>query len=103
MNNMRNLMKQAQQMQQKLAEAQARLQEETVEATSGGGMVTAVVNGKHELISIKLKREAVDTDDLEMLEDLILAAVNEASRRVAERMSDEMGKLTGGFNVPGMF
>lgn len=103
MNNMRNLMKQAQQMQQKMAEAQARLQEETVEATSGGGMVTAVVNGKHELISIKLKREAVDPDDLEMLEDLILAAVNEASRRVSERMSDEMGKLTGGFGLPGMF
>jgi hypothetical protein len=96
-------MKQAQQMQAKMAEAQARLQEETAEATSGGGMVTAVANGKGELLSVKIKRDVVDPDDVEMLEDLVLTAANEALRKTRDRISEEMSKLTGGMNVPGMF
>jgi hypothetical protein len=96
-------MKQAQQMQAKMAVAQARLQEETAEASSGGGMVTVVANGKGELLSLKIKRDVVDPDDVEMLEDLVLAAANEALRMTRDRMSEEMNKLTGGMNVPGMF
>ena len=102
--DMRNLMKQAQQMQQRLAEAQAKMQEETAEATAGGGMVTAVVNGKHELVTLKIKPEAIDPEDVEMLEDMILGAVNEANRAVAEKMAEGMAKLTGGMGLPpGMF
>mgnify|MGYP001264808621 FL=1 len=101
--DMRVLMKQAQQMQAKMAVAQARLQEETAEASSGGGMVTAVASGKGELLSVKIKKDVVDPDDVEMLEDLVLAAANEALRKTRDRMAEEMGKLTGGMNVPGMF
>ena len=101
--DMRALMKQAQQMQAKMAEAQARLQEETAEASSGGGMVTAVANGKGELVSVKIKKDVVDPDDVEMLEDLVLAAANEALRLTRDRLSEEMSKLTGGMNMPGMF
>jgi DNA-binding YbaB/EbfC family protein len=96
-------MKQAQQMQAKMAVAQARLQEETAEAASGGGVVTVVANGKGELLSLKIKRDVVDPDDVEMLEDLVLAAANEALRMTRDRMAEEMNKLTGGMNVPGMF
>jgi nucleoid-associated protein EbfC len=101
--DMRLLMKQAQQMQAKMAEAQARLQEETAEASAGGGMVTAVANGKGELLSVKIKKDVVDPDDVEMLEDLVLAAANEALRKTRDHLAEEMGKLTGGMNVPGMF
>ena len=101
--DMRLLMKQAQQMQAKMAVAQARLQEETAEASSGGGMVTVVANGKGELLSVKIKKDVVDPDDVEMLEDLVLTAANEALRTTRDRMSEEMNKLTGGMNVPGMF
>jgi nucleoid-associated protein EbfC len=101
--DMRLLMKQAQQMQAKMAETQARLQEETAEATSGGGMVTAVANGKGELLSLKIKKDVVDPEDVEMLEDLVLAATNEALRKTRDRVSEEMNKLTGGMNMPGMF
>jgi nucleoid-associated protein EbfC len=101
--DMRTLMKQAQQMQARLAEAREKLDQETAEASTGGGMVTAVVNGKHEIISLKIKPEAVDPADVEMLEDMIVGAINEAGRAVAERVSAEMGKLTGGMGVPGMF
>jgi hypothetical protein len=100
---MRSLMKQAQQMQQRLAVAREKLEEETAEATTGGGMVTAVVNGRHELVSLKIKPEAVDPDDVGMLEDMIQGAINEAGRRVSERISAEMAKLTGGMGLPGMF
>jgi hypothetical protein len=96
-------MKQAQQMQAKMAVAQARLQEETAEASTGGGMVTVVANGKGELLSVKIKKDVVDPDDVEMLEDLVLAAANEALRQTRDRVSEEMSKLTGGMNVPGMF
>lgn len=101
--DMRVLMKQAQQMQAKMAVAQARLQEETAEASSGGGMVTVVANGKGEIVSLKIKKEVVDPADVEMLEDMVLAAANEALRTTRERMAEEMSKLTGGMNVPGMF
>jgi hypothetical protein len=96
-------MKQAQQMQAKMAVAQARLQEETAEASSGGGMVTVVANGKGELLSLKIKKDVVDPADVDMLEDLVLAAANEALRKTRDRMSEEMNKLTGGMNVPGVF
>jgi nucleoid-associated protein EbfC len=101
--DMRSLMKQAQQMQQRLADAREKLDQETAEASTGGGMVTAVVNGKHELLSLKIKPEAVDPEDVEMLEDMIIGAINEAGRIVTERVSTEMGKLTGGMGMPGMF
>ncbi len=101
--DMRVLMKQAQQMQAKMTEAQARLQEETAEASSGGGMVTVVANGKGELLSVKIKKDVVDPDDVEMLEDMVLGAANEALRKTRDRISEEMSKLTGGMNVPGMF
>lgn len=101
--DMRVLMKQAQQMQAKMAVAQARLQEETAEASSGGGMVTVVANGKGELLSLKIKKDVVDPADVDMLEDLVLAAANEALRKTRDRMSEEMNKLTGGMNVPGVF
>jgi nucleoid-associated protein EbfC len=101
--DMRVLMKQAQQMQAKMAEAQARLEDETAEASSGGGMITVVANGKGELLSVKIKKEVVDPDDVEMLEDLVLGAANEALRKTRDRISAEMGKLTGGMNLPGMF
>ena len=102
MNQMKKLLEQAQQMQAKMADMQARLQEEEIEVTTGGGMVTARVNGKHELVALSIKPDAVDPDDVEMLEDLVLSAVNEAQRKVQERIADEMSKVTGGMNLPGM-
>lgn len=101
--NMNKLMKQAQQMQAKMAKMQDELAEKTIEASAGGGVVKVVVNGKQELIDIKIEPDAVDPDDVEMLEDLILAAVNEGMRKVSEMVNEEMGKLTGGMNIPGMF
>ena len=101
--NMNNLMKQAQRMQQKMEEMQAELETKTVEATAGGGAVKAVVNGRKELIEITIQPDVVDPDDVEMLQDLVLAAVNEALRAATETMEREMGKLTGGLNMPGLF
>jgi nucleoid-associated protein EbfC len=101
--DMRALMKQAQQMQARMAETQAKLQEETAEASSGGGMVTVVANGKGELLSVKIKKDVVDPEDVEILEDLVLGAANEALRKTRDRVAEEMGKVTGGMNLPGMF
>lgn len=101
--NMNKLMKQAQQMQAKMAKMQEELEDKTMEATAGGGVVKVVVNGKQELLDIQIDPDAVDPGDVEMLEDLILAAVNEGMRKVKDMMEDEMGKLTGGMNIPGMF
>lgn len=98
-----NIMKQAQQMQQKMARLQEELAEREVEATAGGGMVTAVVNGKQQLMSIAIDPGVVDAEDVEMLQDLILAATNEALKKSQEMMQSEMGKITGGLNIPGMF
>ena len=98
--NMGNLMKQAQQFQTKMAKLQEELGKRTVEASSGGGMVTVVVNGQQEILSIKIDPEVVNKDDVEMLQDLILAAVNDALTRAKNMVSEEMGKLTGGLNLP---
>ncbi len=98
-----NIMKQAQLMQQKMARVQAELEEREIEATAGGGMVTARVNGRQQLLSLKVDPSAVDPEDVEMLQDLIMAAVNEAVKASQEMMQEEMGKVTGGFNLPGMF
>ena len=98
-----NIMKQAQQMQQKIARIQQELEGREVEATSGGGMVTAVVTGKMQLVSLKIEKDVVDPEDIEMLQDLVSAAVNEALKQSQEMMQQEMGKVTGGMNLPGMF
>jgi DNA-binding YbaB/EbfC family protein len=99
---MNDLMKQAQQMQKRMLEIREELANRTVEATVGGGMVTAVVNGQQEVISLRITREVVDPEDTEMLEDLVVAAVNEALQQSQELMSAEMSKLTGGLKIPGL-
>jgi len=81
---------------------QEKLAAKTVEATAGGGMITAVVNGKYELVSLKIEREVVDPEDIEMLQDLIVAAVNEGVRKSQEMAQEEMAKVTGGLNIPGL-
>ncbi|HEX3028515.1 MAG TPA: YbaB/EbfC family nucleoid-associated protein [Clostridia bacterium] len=102
--NMANLMKQAQKMQKDMEKMQEELQDKTVEATAGGGAITVVVSGKKELKEITIKPEVVDPDDVEMLQDLILAAVNEAIRKADEMVNGEMGKITGGLGgMPGLF
>ena len=103
--NMNNLMKQAQRMQRQMEEAQKELEEKEVTATAGGGAVEVTVSGKHEVIKIKLSEEVVDPDDIEMLEDLIVAATNEALRKVEAESASAMSKLTGGLGggIPGMF
>jgi hypothetical protein len=100
-----NIMKQAQKMQEKMAEIQQELGTRTCEASAGGGMVTATVNGNQELVSIKIDPSVVDPEDVDMLQDLISAAVNEGVRRSKQMMTDEMGKLTAGLgmNLPGLF
>jgi len=102
MKGMGNLMKQAQKLQSQMLKLQEELAEKTVEATAGGGMIKAVANGKQEILSIHIEKEVVDPEDVEMLEDLILAAVNDALSRAQEMVSTEMGKLTGGMNLPGL-
>jgi len=94
--NMNNLMKQAQKMQKQMEEAQVSLAEKTLETTSGGGAVKIVITGKKEIQSIKINPEVVDADDVEMLEDLILSAVNEAVRQAEEMANSTLGKITGG-------
>lgn len=97
-----NIMKQAQMMQKKMAELQADLEQRQVEATAGGGMVTAVVTGKQQLVSLTIEPAAVDPQDVEMLQDLVVAAVNEAIRKSQEMVQQEMSKVTGGMNIPGL-
>ena len=99
--NMNNLMKQAQMLQKKMEEAQKEAETEEFEASAGGGAVSVRVNGKKEVLEIKIKPEVVDEDDVEMLEDLVLSAVNEALRKAEEETSSKMSKLTGGMNMPG--
>ena len=100
--NMQQLMRQAQKMQQQMEQAQADLETKEYEASAGGGAVTCKVNGKREIISLTIKPEAVDPDDIEMLEDLVAAAVNATVKQVDETAEAEMGKLTGGLNIPGL-
>ena len=99
---MGNMLKQAQKLQSKIFQLQDQLADKTVETTVGGGMVKAVANGRQELLSIKLEPEVVDLDDVQMLEDLIVAAVNDALKKAQEMVTEEMTKLTGGFKIPGL-
>lgn len=101
--NMQNMMRQAQQMQQNIAKMQAELEEREVETSAGGGVVKVVVTGKKVLKSIEIAPEAVDPDDVEMLQDLVLAAVNEALEKAEEMVQTEMAKVTGGMNLGGLF
>ncbi|MGL5414598.1 MAG: YbaB/EbfC family nucleoid-associated protein [Clostridium sp.] len=101
--NMNNLMKQAQQMQKKMEQMQKDMEEKEFEASVGGGAVTVKANGKKEVLAISIKPEVVDEDDVEMLEDLVLSAVNEVLRKVDEETSSQMGQVTGGMNIPGLF
>ena len=100
-----NMMKQLKKVQEKMNKIQEELAERTVEGSAGGSMVTAVVNGKQELLSLKIEKEVVDPEDVEMLQDLIVAAVNQAVKKSQEMMNEEMSKITGGLglNLPGMF
>lgn len=103
MGNMGKMMKQVQKMQANMAKLQEELAEKTVSATAGGGVVEVVANGKQEVVSIKISPDAVDPDDVEMLEDLVLAAVNEALRQAQEMAANEMSKITGNLKIPGLF
>lgn len=103
MGNMNNLMKQAQKMQRQMETKQQELEEQTFEATAGGKAVTVVVSGKKEVVSVKIDPEVVDPDDVEMLEDLIVAATNEALRQMEEANQKVMGDLTGGMGLGGGF
>ena len=102
MKNLGSIMKQAQKIQAEIAKVQEELAQKTVEASAGGGMVTVVVNGKQEIVSIKFEPEVVDANDVEMLQDLVVASVNEALRKSQEMVSEEMRKITGGLNIPGL-
>ncbi len=97
------IMKQAQQMQQKMARLQEEAGQKTAEAAAGGGAVTALVNGKNQIVSLAIRKEAVDPEDVEMLQDLVVAAVNEALKKVQSDVAEEMGKITGGLSIPGLF
>ncbi len=97
------IMKQAQLMQQKMARFQEEAGQRTAEASSGGGAVTAVVSGKNQVLSLTIRKEAVDPDDVEMLQDLVMAAVNEALVKVQREVAAEMSKITGGMSIPGLF
>ena len=101
--NMQQLARQAQKLQQQMAKMQEDLEAREYEASAGGGMVSVKVNGKKELLAVEIKPEAVDPDDVEMLQDLVMAAVNEALRAATEATEREMSKLTGGLNMPGLF
>jgi hypothetical protein len=97
------MLKQAQKLQADLARLQEELGSRTVEGTAGGGMVKARATGKQEILSIEIEKEVVDPEDLEMLQDLVTAAVNEALRKARELAAEEMGRLTGGVGIPGLF
>ena len=101
--SMQKQLAQVQAMQRKMEAMQAELEEKEIEATAGGGAVSITVNGRHEIVKIAIKPEVVDPDDVEMLQDLIMVAANEAMRQVDEMSQNEMGKLTGGLSIPGLF
>ncbi|RPF47153.1 hypothetical protein EDD75_1430 [Thermodesulfitimonas autotrophica] len=103
MMDVNKMMKQVQKLQGQIAKLQEELGAKTAEATAGGGAVRAVVNGRQELVALEIRPEAVDPDDVEMLQDIIVAAVNEALRESREMVAREMGKLTGGLGIPGLF
>jgi DNA-binding YbaB/EbfC family protein len=103
MNNMNQMMKQVKKMQEQMLKAQEELGTKTVEGTAGGGVVTVVANGHKQLVNISIKPEAVDPEDIEMLQDLILTAVNDALAKVEELSNKDMSKFTGGMKIPGLF
>lgn len=102
MKNMNQILKQAQQMQQRMQEMQQKSEEMTQEGTAGGGMVTSTVNGKGQLLKVKIDPSIANKDDVEMLEDLIIASFNDAKSKIDERMNQEMSSITGGLNIPGL-
>ena len=102
MKNMGKMMKQAQQLQNKMEKLQEEMADKTIEASAGGGMVKAVANGRQQIVSVSIEKEVVDPEDVEMLQDLIVAAVNDALSQSQQMVSDEMSKLTGGMNIPGL-
>jgi DNA-binding YbaB/EbfC family protein len=102
MKGMGNVMKQAQKLQTQMMKLQEELAEKTVETSAGGGMVRVVANGKQQIISIDIEKEVVDPEDVDMLQDLVLAAVNDALTKSQEMVSSEMAKLTGGMKIPGL-
>ena len=102
MKNMGNLMKQAQKLQSKMLQMQEELAQRTVEASAGGGMVKVVVNGRQQIVSVQIEKDVVDPEDVEMLQDLVQAAVNDALARSQEMVNAEMSKLTGGLSIPGL-
>ena len=101
--NMNQILKQAQKMQSDMQKMQEELESKEIETSVGGGAVTVKVNGKKELIDINIKPEVIDPDDIEMLQDLVISAVNEALRKVDDAQSSQMSKMTGGMNIPGLF
>jgi nucleoid-associated protein EbfC len=101
--DMKQLQKMQKELQERMSKVQDDLKTKTIDASSGGGMVTATANGNQELVSIKIKKEAIDEDDMEMLEDLVVAAVNLALEKAKELNQDEFSKLTGGIKIPGLF
>lgn len=101
--NMQQIMRQAQKMQKKIEEAQEEAANQIVEASAGGGMVSVKVNGKQELLEISIEKDVVNPDDVEMLQDLIVAAVNEGMKKAQQVMQDKLQGITGGLNIPGMF
>lgn len=100
--NMNNMMKQVQKMQKEMERAQKEIEEKEFVSTSGGGVVEATVNGKKEVIKLNIDQDVIDPDDKEMLEDLVVAAINDAMKKADEHSQREMGKLTGGINIPGL-
>ncbi|KAB2328186.1 YbaB/EbfC family nucleoid-associated protein [Cytobacillus depressus] len=103
MGNMQNMVKQMQKMQKKMAEAQEKLGEERVEGTAGGGMVTVIMSGHKEVLEVNIKEDVVDPEDIDMLQDLVLAATNDALKKADELTNNTMGQFTKGMNLPGMF
>ena len=101
--NMQQIMRQAQKMQKKMEEAQEEAANQVVEASAGGGMVSVKVNGKQELLEISIEKDVVNPDDVEMLQDLIVAAVNEGMKKSQQIMQDKLQGITSGLNIPGMF
>jgi DNA-binding YbaB/EbfC family protein len=102
MGGLGDMMKQVQKMQAKMEEMQAQLEQATVDGSSGGGMVKVTTNGKHEILSLSIDAEVVNKDDVEMLQDLIVAAINQARQKVQELQSEQMGNITGGMKIPGL-
>lgn len=102
MKGMGNMMKQAQKLQSKMLKLQEEAAAQTIEGSAGGGMVKVVANGRQQIVSISIEKEVVDPDDLEMLQDLVLAAANDALQKSQEMVAEKMSKLTGGMNIPGL-